>query len=165
MIIFNGPSWGAYLWRGLYSEGLIYGGKFALQNGLGHLALTVERQVKKLWISFFLSKRLWISFFQIKLCFTEPFLLCFILYLREISKYKLRRAYIRKERCNGGFFALRVWGLILGGAYFRNFTVLIGLILNRHFMRSNQERKIKQFEGIGKIKLLSHTFRDVLTLP
>ena len=33
-------------------EGLIfrgaYGGKFALQNRLGHLALTVERQVKKL---------------------------------------------------------------------------------------------------------------------
>ena len=24
---------------------------------------------------------------------------------------------------NGGFFALRVWGLIHGGAYFRNFTV------------------------------------------
>ena len=124
MIIFNGPSWGAYLWRGLYSEGLIYGGKFALQNRLGHLALTVERQVKKLWISFFLSKRLWISFFQIKLCVTVPFLLCFILYLREISKYKLPRAYIRKGRCNGRFFALRVWGLIFGGASFRNFTVL-----------------------------------------
>ena len=27
-------------------------------------------------------------------------------------------------RFNGGFFALRVGGLILGGAYFRNFTVL-----------------------------------------
>ena len=26
-------------------------------------------------------------------------------------------------RFNGGFFALRVWGLIFGGAYFRNFTV------------------------------------------
>ena len=26
---------GAYFWRGLYSEGLIYGGKFAFQNRLG----------------------------------------------------------------------------------------------------------------------------------
>lgn len=93
-----------------------------------------------------------------KLCVTVPFLLCFILYLREISKYKLPRAYIRKERCNGGFFALRVWGLIFGGAYFRNFTGLIGLILNRHFMRSNQERKIKQFEGIGKNQALKSYF-------
>ena len=28
--IFQGPFWGAYFWRGLYSAGLIYGGKFAL---------------------------------------------------------------------------------------------------------------------------------------
>ena len=39
---FNGgffvlPVWGAYFWRGLYSEGLIYGGKFAFQNRLGQL--------------------------------------------------------------------------------------------------------------------------------
>ena len=26
-------------------------------------------------------------------------------------------------RFNGGFFALQIWGLIFGGAYFRNFTV------------------------------------------
>ena len=28
-------------------------------------------------------------------------------------------------RCNGGFFTLRVGGLIFGGAYFRNFTVFV----------------------------------------
>ena len=28
-----------------------------------------------------------------------------------------------KGRFNGGFFALRVWGLISGGTFFRNFTV------------------------------------------
>ena len=39
-----------------------------------------------------------------------PFLLCFTLYLRAISKYKPQ----------GG---LNLEGLILGGAYFRNFTV------------------------------------------
>ena len=31
----NGPFWGAYFWWGLYSEGLIYGGKFAFRNRLG----------------------------------------------------------------------------------------------------------------------------------
>ena len=30
--IFQGPFWGAYFWRGSYSEGLIYGRKFAFQN-------------------------------------------------------------------------------------------------------------------------------------
>ena len=35
LIFFKGPFWGAYFWRGLYSEGLIYGGKFAFQNRLG----------------------------------------------------------------------------------------------------------------------------------
>ena len=50
-----------------------------------------------------------------------PFLLCFTLYLRAISKYKPPGGLTF-----GGFFALRVWGgggLIFGGAYFQNFTV------------------------------------------
>ena len=40
-------------------------------------------------------------------------------------------------RFNGGFFALRVWGaymwrgLYTGGAYFRNFTVLIVLLQSK----------------------------------
>ena len=42
--------------------------------------------------------------------FTRPFLLCFTLYLRAISKYKPL----------GGLY---LEGLIHGGAYFRNFTV------------------------------------------
>ena len=28
-------------------------------------------------------------------------------------------------RFNGGFFALPVWGVIFGGAYFRNFMVIV----------------------------------------
>ena len=44
--------------------------------------------------------------------------LCFILYLRAISKYKPPRGGLYLEgRFNGGFFALRVWGLIFGGVY------------------------------------------------
>ena len=35
LIFFKDPFWGAYFWRGLYSEGLINGGKFAFQNQLG----------------------------------------------------------------------------------------------------------------------------------
>ena len=45
--------------------------------------------------------------------------------LKEISKYKPPGGGLYLEgRFNGGFFALRAWGLIFGGAYFRNFTVL-----------------------------------------
>ena len=58
--------------------------------------------------------------------------LCFALYLREISKYKPPwGAYIRRGDLTEGFFAyLGVWGglylegLIHGGAYSRNFTVV-----------------------------------------
>ena len=35
LLFFKGPFWGAYFWRGLYSEGLMYGGKFAFKNRLG----------------------------------------------------------------------------------------------------------------------------------
>ena len=37
-------------------------------------------------------------------------LLCFTLYLREISKYKPPGGLYFEGRFNGGFFALRVWG-------------------------------------------------------
>ena len=36
--------------------------------------------------------------------------LCFILYLRAISKYKPPGGLYLEGRFNGGFFALRVWG-------------------------------------------------------
>ena len=35
LIFFKGPFWGAYFWWGVYSERLMYGGKFAFQNQLG----------------------------------------------------------------------------------------------------------------------------------
>ena len=37
-------------------------------------------------------------------------LLCFTLYLREISKYKPPGGLYLEGRFNGGFFALPVWG-------------------------------------------------------
>ena len=39
-----------------------------------------------------------------------PFLPCFTLYLRVISKYKPPGGLIFGGGFNGGFFALRVWG-------------------------------------------------------
>ena len=58
-----------------------------------------------------------------------PFLLCFTLYLRAISKYKPPKGLYLEGRFNGGFFCvtslggLYLEGLRHGGAYFRNFTV------------------------------------------
>ena len=56
---------------------------------------------------------------------TVPFLLCFILYLRALSKYKPPGAYIRRGDLTEGFLRYEFEGLIHGGAYFRNFTVII----------------------------------------
>ena len=47
-----------------------------------------------------------------------PFLLCFTLYLRAISKYKpLRRAYIWRGDLMEGFLRFEFGGLLFGGAY------------------------------------------------
>ena len=56
-----------------------------------------------------------------------PFLLCFSLYLRAISKYKPPGGLYLEGRFNREFFAyIYEFGeLINGGGYFRNFTVLI----------------------------------------
>ena len=54
-----------------------------------------------------------------------PFLLCLTLYSRANSKYKPpREAYIRRGDLTEGFLRYDFGGLIFGGAYFRNFTVL-----------------------------------------
>ena len=52
-----------------------------------------------------------------------PFLLCFTLYLRAISKYKPPGGLNLEGRFNRGFLHSEFGGLIFGGAYFRNFTV------------------------------------------
>ena len=61
-----------------------------------------------------------------------PFLLCCILYLRAISKYKYKfprgwgggGAYIWRGDLTKGFLRYEFGGLTFGGAYFRNFTVI-----------------------------------------
>ena len=86
---------GAYIFqrpflRGLYSEGLIYGGKFACQNRLGQLEVNL------------------------------PFLLCFTLYLRAISQVQAPLGLIfggaikRRVFCVTGVGGLYMEGLIFG---------------------------------------------------
>ena len=72
-------------------EGLIYGWKFVFQNRLG-LALWLEGNL--------------------------PFLLCFILYLRAISKYiSPQGAYIWRGDLTESFLRYEFRGLIFGVAY------------------------------------------------
>ena len=59
----------------------------------------------------------------IKMCVTVSFLLCFILYLEAISKYKPLGAYIRSGDLTEGILRCDFGGLTFGGAYFQNFTV------------------------------------------
>ena len=101
--IFQRPFLRGLFWRGLYSEGLIYGGKFCVSKLTG-LALQLEVNLS--------------------------FLLCFTLYLSVIFQVQAPGGLYLKGRFNRGFFALPDWGayiilegLIHGGAYFRNFTV------------------------------------------
>ena len=91
-------------------EGLLFGGAYlrreiCISNSIG-LALQMEGNL--------------------------PFLLCFTLYFRAISKYKpaggMKRwgggDYIWRGDLTEGFLRYEFGGLIFGGAYFQNFTVL-----------------------------------------
>ena len=59
------------------------------------------------------------------LCVTVTLLICFILYLRAISKYKPPGAYIRRSDFTGGFLRCEFEGLIFGGAHFWNCTLSV----------------------------------------
>ena len=105
---------GAYIFqrphlRGLFLEGLIFGGAY-------------------LWRRICVSKSIGLA---LQLEVNLPFLLCLTLYLREIFEVHAPRGLYLAGRFNGAFFVLLVWGLIHGGAYFQNFTVFIHSF---HFM-------------------------------
>ena len=62
-------------------------------------------------------------------------MLCFILYLRAISKYKKPPpggTYIWRGNLTEGFLRYEFRGLIFGGAYFRNFTVFVNSVIFNH---------------------------------
>ena len=93
----------AYFWRGSYSKGLIYGGKFAFHKSIG-LALQLEVNLPFFALFYFV--------FESNFPSTSP-----------------RGAYIWRGDLTEGFFCvtglggLYLEGFIHGGAYFRNFTV------------------------------------------
>ena len=84
-----------------------------------------------------------------KLCVTVQLMLCFILNLRAISKYKSPGAYIWRGDLTKGYFALRgLGGCICGGAYFRNFTVCQKLPTVIEHLQWNLD--ITKAKGTGK---------------
>ena len=83
--------------RGLFLEVLIFGGAY-----LG----------REIWVSKSNGLALYL---EVNL----PFLLCFTLYLRAISKYKPPGAYIWRGDLTEGFLRYEFGGLIFGGAYTR----------------------------------------------
>ena len=68
-----------------------------------------------------------------------PFLPCFTLYLRAISKYKPPGGLYLEGRFNGGFLRYRFGGLIFGGAYtWRGlFSEFYGIIHSKYFPDSD----------------------------
>ena len=66
--------------------------------------------------------------------------------LRAISKYKPQGNYIRTGDLTEGFFALRVWGLIFEGAYFRNFTVYpVDIVMMVYYYNTHGGIKIMNY--------------------
>ena len=90
-------------------EGLIFGGAY-------------------LWREICVSKSIGLALqLKVKL----PYLLCFTLCLRAISKYKPPGGLYLESRFNGGFFALRVWGgggLYLEGLIFGILRYLLAVL-------------------------------------
>ena len=80
--------------RGLYSEGLIYGGKFAFQNRLGK-----PYSWKWIYRFCFVLLSIWVQF----------------------SKYKPPGAYIWRGYLTEGLFALPVWGACTWRGLFSEF--------------------------------------------
>ena len=101
LIFVKGPFWGAFFWRGLYSEGLLYGGKFAFQK-LTELACSGK----------------------------EIYHFCFVLLCirGQIPSTSPPGGLYLEGRFNGGFFALPVWGAyIWRGLYMEG--IIFGILL------------------------------------
>ena len=85
---------GAYIFQKALFERLGFGGAY-IRGGLytvGNLRYKIE------WVMPIVEREI-----SIKNYVTVPFLLCFILYLREISMYKRPGAYIRRGDLTEGF--------------------------------------------------------------
>ena len=95
---------------GLYSEGLIYGGKFAFQNGLGYTSCIVGSKFTVIALFYFV--------FEGNFPSTSP-----------------RGAYIWRGDLTEGFFALPDWGAyIWRGLYMEGliFGILRYIMINKY---------------------------------
>ena len=119
---------GAYIFqrpflRGLFLEGLIFGGAY-LRRGI-----CVS---KSNGLAFYLEVNL-------------PFLLCFTVYLRAIFQVQAPGGLYLEGRFNGGFFALPVWG-----AYIWRGLYMEGLLFGILRYASSQAHRCIQTSSTGK---------------
>ena len=75
-----------------------------------------------------------------KISVTVQFLLCVILNLRAVSKYKPPGGLYLEGQFNIGFFALRVSGAYTWRAYFQNFTVSV--VIGQEPVAGNQRNLV-----------------------
>ena len=109
LTFFKGPFWGAYFWRGWYSERLIFGGAY----------LWRESWISKSIVQLYSWKEIY-PFCSVLLCIWGQF--------QSTSPpggggERWGGSYLEGQ-FNRGFFALQVSGLVFGGAYFWNFMVV-----------------------------------------
>ena len=100
---------GAYIFqraflRGLFLDGLIFGGAYVRRE----ICVKIDRASLQL-----VGREFTIFALFVLLCIQG-----------QIPSISPPGGLYSEGRFNRGFFALRFWGLIFGGAYFRNFTVL-----------------------------------------
>ena len=98
LVFFKGPFWGAYFWRGLYSEGFIYCMKGNLPFKIDWASLIVGSKLTVFGLFYFIFEGIFPS--------TSP-----------------QRAYIWKGDLMDGFLCYWFGGLIFKGAYFQKFSV------------------------------------------
>ena len=65
----------------------------------------------------------------------------FALYLRGICKYKPPGGLYLEGRFNGGFFALRVWGVYFRGLYMEG--LIFGIL--RYFTQFNNIKRVETY--------------------
>ena len=88
-----------------------------------------------------------------------PFLLCFTLYLRAISKYKPPGVLYLEGRFNGGFFVLLVWGAYFEGAYtWRDlFLEFYGIVMLCSFVIETMITSHELFSASSLLLIINNT--------
>ena len=99
---------GAYIFSKAPFEGLIFGGAY-IRRGLSREGICVSKSIR-------LALKLEVN---LPLCFS------YFLFEGNFPSTSPPGAYICRGDLTEGFLHYRLGGLIFGGAYFRNFTVIV----------------------------------------